>query len=692
MIDIAAQHKVLTQSHIARFISVVAALAIVVGASVMVGWWFHIPFLTSISPDFVTMKPNTAVGFIVSGMAFFFLRDPRLLFLSRAGACVLALGGLLTLAQYCFGFDLGIDQSFFPVPPSDLEPQTYGRMALMTSVCFFLLGAALLCASFERTVWLSQWLVLPVGLMGLLVLTAYLYGALDLIIMGYAHTLMAIHSAILFCLISIAAFLLQPQQGLARLVTGDTLGGWIFRRLFPVVAAIPLLVGWLQILGEDSGHFNSAFRIAFVMVLMIPLAGVLLWYTARGLDRLNAARRRAEQVLREHEESYYNQFADNSVVMMMIDPDDGAIIDANTSAQKFYGYTADQLKAMHITDINMMPQDVVRQAWETVQQGKGGKFEFTHRLADGSLRSVAVSTSRVRFGDRFVLHSIINDITDLKKAEKARHESEEQYRLLTENAYAAIASHEMIFDAKGRAVDYVFLNANPAFEKQTGLRVDDIIGRHVRDVLPGIEDSLFLPIYGQVVRTGEPISFEHYSEPLQKHYAVTAYSLGENRFATQFTDITERKKAEEALRKREAFLDQLLETIPMPVFSTDREGRYVLANKAFATFLWKSKAEILGKNIFDLFPPELAKDEHEDYANLLAEPGASANYSKIQDGLGVTHDVIFRKATLTDEEGEPTGLIGAILDITDFKRVEEELDKATRLLEKASKKTTNKGP
>jgi len=75
-------------------------------------------------------------------------------------------------------------------------------------------------------------------------------------------------------------------------------------------------------------------------------------------------------------------------------------------------------------------------------------------------------------------------------------EREEEYRLLTENAVSGIAVHEMLFDAAGKPIDYVFLHANPAFEKHTGLTVSRILGKRVTEVLPGIEQTPFIERYG----------------------------------------------------------------------------------------------------------------------------------------------------------------------------------------------------
>ena len=103
--------------------------------------------------------------------------------------------------------------------------------------------------------------------------------------------------------------------------------------------------------------------------------------------------------------------------MMLIDPESGAIIDANTAAITFYGYTQEQLQAMRITDINTLPASKVQQVIASVKQKQGKQFQFKHRLADGSLRDVEVSASIIKLRDRLVLHTIIHDLNK----EKIKH-------------------------------------------------------------------------------------------------------------------------------------------------------------------------------------------------------------------------------------------------------------------------------
>jgi diguanylate cyclase (GGDEF)-like protein/PAS domain S-box-containing protein len=138
-------------------------------------------------------------------------------------------------------------------------------------------------------------------------------------------------------------------------------------------------------------------------------------------------------------------------------------------------------------------------------------------------------------------------------------------------------------------------------------------------------------------------------------------------------DITERKRAEKALKQNESFLNTLLNSIPIPVFYKDKDGRYTGFNRAFETFFGTTKEQLVGKTVFDINPPELAKIYHAK-DNELFESGIEQHYeSQVKNMLGVTRDVIFNKAVFTDSQGTINGLIGAIMDITERKQAEEAL-------------------
>jgi PAS domain S-box-containing protein len=143
-------------------------------------------------------------------------------------------------------------------------------------------------------------------------------------------------------------------------------------------------------------------------------------------------RKQAEELLRESEESYRRQFSDNMAVMILLDPSNGRIIDANSAAAEFYGYSRTQMMAMHITEINPIPVTEARRLMNSVTPAKGKHFELQHRLADGSLRAVDVFSSQIRLGERLILHVIIHDITDRKHAEAQITLVNEELRQLNE--------------------------------------------------------------------------------------------------------------------------------------------------------------------------------------------------------------------------------------------------------------------
>jgi PAS domain S-box-containing protein len=127
--------------------------------------------------------------------------------------------------------------------------------------------------------------------------------------------------------------------------------------------------------------------------------------------------------------------------------------------------------------------------------------------------------------------------------------SEARYRTLFDTVDAGFCVVELLFDADDRPVDYRFVEANPAFERQTGLV--DAVGRTARELVPDLEPHWF-ELYGRVALTGEPIRFEQGSAAMGRWFDVHALRVGEapsRRVAILFHDISDRRAAEESLRE-----------------------------------------------------------------------------------------------------------------------------------------------
>ncbi|MFP4354243.1 MAG: PAS domain S-box protein [Phycisphaerae bacterium] len=138
------------------------------------------------------------------------------------------------------------------------------------------------------------------------------------------------------------------------------------------------------------------------------------------------ARKEAEQLLRVSEQTYKALFDGPNAVKLLIDPSNGQIVDANIAAGRYYGYSVEDLKTMHISDINIWSADEVHQAMRRARKLQDNHFIFRHRLADGRIRDVEVYSNPVEIQGRELLFSIIHDVTDRRQAERALLEHERQ--------------------------------------------------------------------------------------------------------------------------------------------------------------------------------------------------------------------------------------------------------------------------
>lgn len=142
------------------------------------------------------------------------------------------------------------------------------------------------------------------------------------------------------------------------------------------------------------------------------------------------ARKRSEQQLQERDQQYYNFFEKNHSVMLLIDPDSAAIVDANSAACSFYGYTKDELIHKTIDEINTLSPEEVSQEIAKAQEETRRCFYFKHRRACGEIREVEVFSGPVTVGGKEQLYSIVYDITEREKAEHALKKSEQDYKQL----------------------------------------------------------------------------------------------------------------------------------------------------------------------------------------------------------------------------------------------------------------------
>lgn len=170
-------------------------------------------------------------------------------------------------------------------------------------------------------------------------------------------------------------------------------------------------------------------------------------------------------------------------------------------------------------------------------------------------------------------------------------------------------------------------------------------------------------------------------------WVVNSFSLKfdeENRLSRMdgfIYDVTDYKKAEAALNEQNEFLQNLIDTIINPIFYKDINGVYCGCNRAFQEFLGKRKDEIIGKTIFDLTTPAFAELYHEKDLQLFREKGSQEYTTKVKRGDGSERDILFNKATYSDANGNVAGLVGVMMDITEIKETERNLNNALQRLQ-----------
>ncbi|MCD2448801.1 EAL domain-containing protein [Methylicorpusculum oleiharenae] len=202
------------------------------------------------------------------------------------------------------------------------------------------------------------------------------------------------------------------------------------------------------------------------------------------------------------------------------------------------------------------------------------------------------------------VYSIFEDISELKNAQLKQKESELRFASLFSTMLEGVALHQLIYDISGEPKDYLILEINPAYEKQTGLAKQRIVNRLASEVY-GTGEPPFIDVYAQVERTKIGTSFEHYFLPLQKLFLIHVSTPGPGQFVTIFEDITARKQVENMLRFHSQILNNLAEGIYL-IRTTDQT--IVFANPRFEHMFGYEPGELLGKHVSVVNPPSI--DSH----------------------------------------------------------------------------------
>ncbi|AFY46483.1 PAS domain S-box [Nostoc sp. PCC 7524] len=606
---------------------VASAIAVLVGSLVLIGWWLDIEALKLVFLNIpATMKPNTALCFLLSGVALWFLswRQVRAAFrnlepeattknhkvnylrLSEVCAVAVIVIATLTLSQYIFGGNLGIDELLVgksSMPLTTLHP---ARMGWNTALNFLLVGTALEILVYEqnkRSYWYAQLLSLIAAVIALQVIIAYVYKVQVFYSLTTSNIpCMSLYTAILFMVLCMGLLWGWAEQGLMKIVISDTYGGLMARRLLVGAIAGPLLLGWLIVEGQRAGQYGPAYAVSIFAVILIVIFAVLVWQSAVIIELLSQQRDRAQATVKASEQKL-RSFVDANVIGILFGDIYGGIQQANDAFLEMVGYTqedllAGRLKWNHITPPEYLTLDEQGIA-EARANPKGActPYEKEYICKDGS--RIPVLVGYVLLGE-YKEESVVF-IINLQESKQAQEKILQLNKDLQRRVVELQTLLEVIPIGIGIAEDPQChtIKVNPAFAKQLGISpqinaslsapLDEKptqfkVYRQGRELLPEELPMQYAAAHGVEVldfevdvvhKNGQITKLLEYVAPLFDEEGKTRGCIG------AFLDITERKYTEELLRNQQQWLEAVLNLMPRPLLLIEPgTARVTFANRA----------------------------------------------------------------------------------------------------------------
>jgi len=356
------------------------------------------------------------------------------------------------------------------------------------------------------------------------------------------------------------------------------------------------------------------------------------------------------------------------------------VIFVNTAFVKSYGYTPDEIigKPLNIVRSQKNPPDIIARINDTLSRGPW-QGEILGRAKDGREFPLNLSTSIVRddSGTAIALLFVSSDITERKALENALRNSERSYRELFENAHDAIIIY--------RPEDRTILDVNKSACRLYGYKKSEFVGMSLDMISTEPQPTPMERPMKNGNGFTKTIETKHHKKDgsqllVEVDTAIVDYK-GQNAVLSVNRDITQRKKAEQALRESEKRFQNLYDNAPEMYFSIDQDGVIKSVNKTAAVCLGYTKAELLGQPIWVLVHPDSLAVAKEFVQNIFARRKGSG-YIEIarikKDGTKIwTRE---RTRLITDESGEPSLLFIASRDVTERREAEQALRESQRML------------
>jgi PAS domain S-box-containing protein len=431
----------------------------------------------------------------------------------------------------------------------------------------------------------------------------------------------------------------------------------------------------------------------FTTEMLEPFPGGMCWIDARlspvrdgsgaitgvlGLSQDISERKRMEHELKKSIELYHDLVETAQDLIWQCDAD-GRYTYLNPAWESVLGYRLDEMLGKKFTDFQQADRASLdsREFSRLLRDGMTMGYETVHRAKDGRDVHLVFNAKYIRDANGAVTgtRGTAYDITERKKMETELRKSEERLSSLFSNMAEGVALHEIVFDEAGTPVNYRIIDCNHQYEKIIGIKREIVLGKLATEAYNTPEPP-YLPEFCTPGITGIAARLETHFAPLDIYFDISIAPWGKNGFATIFTDITQRKQSEAALLAEKERAQRYLDIANVLFVALDTQGTVTLINQKGCAILGRGESDIVGKNWFDSFVHQSARGGVKKvFDRMMAGEVEPVEYfeNAVVTGSGEERIIAWHNTILRSPEGKILGTLSSGEDITDRRKMEEEL-------------------